>query len=453
MLTKFICMLLTLFNRWYWLLGILLFLAFIVPNSQSMEFTKIHLVNFMVFLLYGIILYKSAKQQASFYTKRNLCFIVFPSSIVISTLFKILSYSVNRDLYVFSKADAILYHSLSLKLSTMNFSESIDSVLSISRLGFDDLGAFLWMSSIFRITPSLFFLNLSHCVIGTITALMLFNIGRFFMPRRYAFMASLAFSLSSYIITMHTLCLKETIMIFFIIASFHFFYFHLHTKRIGYCVLMIVCVFMVFMFRTPTALLLIFSFGLTYIILYAKGPAVLILGIVMIIVIGSTSIYSYTYKRYLRGGDTEVILNRKKELAKGGGVVNQLADPIAAFTGPFPSIKITNLKSGPLYSSGLLYRFLLSGPFFIGVVLAIKNRYFRIYPLLFFFLTNALGVSISVKGLETRLSIPHLAMMYIVAFWFLARYDYDFLPWKISKKCINGYFIGILCLCLLWNLR
>lgn len=444
-------MFVTLINRWYCFLGILLFLVFTVPNSQRVEYVEMHLVNCLACLLYGTILYKSAKQQASFYTKRNLCFIVLPSSIVISALLKILSYSINNDLYVFSKSDAIRYHLLSLKLATMSLPEIIDKVLSI--LGFDDLGAFLWISSIFRMVPSLLFLNLSYCVVGTITALMLFNIGRFFMPRRYAFMASLAFSISSYIITMHTLCLKETIMIFFIIASFYSFYFHMHTKKIRYIISMIVCVFLVFMFRTPTALLLIFSFGLTYILLYTKGLAVLILGTVMMIIIGSTSIYSYTYERYLRGGDTEEILNRKNELAKGGGLINQLADPIAALTGPFPSVRITDLKSTPLYSSGLLYRLLLCGPFFIGGILAVKKRYVKIYPPLLFFLTNAIGVSISVKGLEARLSMPHLAMMYVVAFWFLAKYDYNLLLRRVPEKWINGYFLGVFCLCILWNLR
>lgn len=444
-------MLLNAVNRCYWYIGAILFLCFSVSALQNSAFLYIHIVSFITFFIYGIILYNTAKQPCFFFTRRNLSIIVFSCSIIDSTILKLLSFAVDGDFFIFSQKDAVLYYTISMNVLGMGYIESIKYLFST--FAFDDLGMLLWTSSIFRIIPSLHFLNLSHCIVGTFSALMIFNISRYFMPRRYAFMASLAFSAASFTVMRQAMCLKETVMIFLIIASFHSFYLQLHTKKTGYILLTILCVYGIFMFRTPTALLLIVSFGLTYLLLYTKGVAATILGTFILVLIGSTSLFAYTYDRYLRGGDTELIMERKNDLSRGGGVINQLADPVAAFAGPFPSVKVVAKKQTPLYASGLLYRFLLFVPFFAGVYYIFKSQHLKMYPVALFFLMNALGLVASVKGLETRLSMPHLAMMYIVAFWFLAKYDYNRFSWKISPKVLYGYFIAMLGLCLLWNLR
>lgn len=438
-------------NTSYCYIGFILYLLFFVANMKDMDSFYLSIVSFITFMVYGAVVWKVSLQKSAFFRKSNLFLIVFFVSVFECILYKLLSYYIDADLFLFSKADARRYFYDSIKMSEMNVGESIHYILK--SYGFDDLGAFLSISSIFRLFPTLIFLNLVFCLLGTLSALMIFKIARFFMPRRYAFIASFTFSASSFITTFHSYCLKETIMLFFIIASFYFFYLYVYVKKTGCILLTLLCVSMVFMFRTPTALLLVATFGFAYILLNTKGLAATVLSIVICVLIGSTSLFAYTYDRYLRGGNTEVIMERKNELAGGGGIVNQLADPLAAIAGPFPSINITSIKGTPLYASGLLYRFLLSVPFFIGAYCIVKERYVKMYPLVLFFIINAIGVAISVKGLEVRLSMPHLAMMYIVAFWFLARYDYDKLSWQISHKQLSIYSIGILGLCLLWNLR
>lgn len=179
----------------------------------------------------------------------------------------------------------------------------------------------------------------------------------------------------------------------------------------------------------------------------------MILGVLLSIAIYSSSLFALTYERYLRGGDTDAIIERKMEMAAGGGIVNQAADPLAAFAGPFPSIMMKTTKGTSFYASGLLFRVLLAAPFFIGVYYAFRHKYKRLYPLIFFFLANALGVAISVKGLEYRLSHPHMAMMYLVAFWMLAKYDYHRMKRQLSAIVVYGWFILVTMVCFVWNLR
>ncbi len=438
-------------NRFYCGIGFILFIAFLNSSIQEPAFFALYLVSFLSFSLFGIVIIAIDGKTSSFFNKRNLFIIVFACTFFQVLIYKILSFYIDGDTFLFAKRDAMLYYLESLKIAQMDFMDTIKYISSI--LGFDDWGVILWFSTIFRVIGSNDFSSFVHCLVGTTIALLLFDICRNLMPKRYAFICSFSFSIASFMLVSYSTTVKQTIMVFIIIAAFDCFYNFLRKKKNRSLFLCLIYSSLILLFRIPTALFLIFSFGITLILLYMKGPSAIALTVILGLALCSTSLFSYTFDRYLRGGNTELMLERKNQLAGDGGIVNQLADPVAALAGPFPSIKIQTIKATSLYASGLLYRFLLCAPFFLGTYLIIKKQYVKMYPFVIFFLVNAIGVAISVKGLETRLSLPHMAMMYIVAFWFLARYDYGKLSWKISHPVSYSYFIFIMGLCLLWNLR
>ncbi|WP_321332884.1 hypothetical protein [uncultured Bacteroides sp.] len=446
-------MLLANINRYYWYIGFILFIQLSASVMLNVDFTFVHFISFCTFIIYGIVIDNSSQQVNIFFTKRNLAIIVFSVSVLEVALFQLLSFYIDGDTFVFSKADAIQYYTIGYKMSGMSMIDGFHYMADILGYGFDDWGAFIWISCIFRIIPSQQFLSFSYCIIGTLSSLMLFDIGRNFMPRRYAFIAALSFSLASFMTSFYAQSLKEPIMICIIIASFDCFVTYTRNKKETYLVSALLFVSLVLFFRVPTALLLLFSFGLTWTLLRVKGLTAIVLTILFTVAICATPFFSSSYDRYLKGGDTEAIIKRKNKMAKEGGFVNQMADPIAAIAGPFPSIKIKTIKATPLYASGLLYRLLLSVPFLLGSFFIIKEKYFKMYPLVFFFIMSALGVAISAKGLEVRLTTPHLAVAYIVAFWFIAKCDYGQFSCKISPKLLHIYFASIALLCLIWNLR
>jgi hypothetical protein len=404
----------------------------------------------MTFVSFGTVMSNTYFQKSSFYTIENLVFIVFTYLLFVVGVYHFLSYSIDRDTFVFSKADAMFYFNESMRMSKMDISESFRY---LSKLGnFDDWGVFLWISTMFRIIPSKLFLNFSYCIMGTISAVMLFNIGRNLMQRRYAYMAALSFSIASFTALFHAQCLKETIVVFLVIISFNSFYIFLRNKNFWFLAFSLLWSLSLLLFRIPISLLLIISFGLTLIFIFHKR--ILVPSVILALIIYSISFFrDYTYDRYLRGGDINVIMERKMELSNGGGILNETADPLAAVIGPFPSIFIKAIVPTPLYASGLLYRLLLALPFLLGAIYAFRHKYQKIYPLVFFFLMNAIGVIISTKGLELRLSLPHLAMMYLVAFWLLAKYDYRMIRRRISNKFIYGYFACVVVISLIWNFR
>jgi hypothetical protein len=377
---------------------------------------------------------------------------VFLYSLFAVGLFHFLSYTIDGDTFVFSKKDAMDYFNNSLRLSSMGIGESYEELL---RLGnFDDWGAYLWISSVFRIIPSKIFLNFCYCIIGTISSSMLFYIGRNLMPRRYAYIAALSYSIASYTVLLHAQCLKETIMIFCVIGAFYSFYTFLRFRNYRFLIFTLLWSVSLLLFRIPVSLLLILSFGLTLVLMYSKRIVIPIISVIVALSLFSGSyLITYSYDRYMRGGDVEAIMERKMELANGGGAVNHVADPLAAVMGPFPSIVAKAINRTTLYASGLLFRLLLAFPFVIGVIYAFRHGYKKIYPLLFFFLANAIGVAISVKGLELRITLPHLSMMYLTAFWLLAKYDYHMIRRRLSNKLIYGWFACVVAINLIWNFR
>lgn len=403
------------------------------------------------FLVFAIAVTVSCKKRKRFFTGQNLFFTVLTCLVIEATFFQLASWFIDRDFFVFSKADSMEYYLGALKMSKMGMADSFRYLFL--NFGFDDWGAFLWVTAVFRIVPSILFLDFLCCIMGAFSALMMFNIGRSLMPKRYAYMAALTFSIASFAACHSVGVSKEDVTSFLILAAFYFFYIYLRRKNKIHLVFSLLFSLSILIFRVPVSLLLLFSLGLTLVLMYSKGPFVMILGVLLAVVIYSSSLFALTYEGYLASGNVDALIERKVEMAGGGGIVNQVADPLAAFVGPFPSIMMKVVKHTPFFASGLLFRILLAAPSFVGVYFAFRHKYKRLYPLIFFFLANALGVAISVKGLEYRLSHPHMAMMYLVAFWMLAIYDYHRMKRQLPAIAVYSWFILVAMVCFVWNLR
>jgi hypothetical protein len=354
---------------------------------------------------------------------------------------------------VFSKADAGSYYRESLKMAKMGFGESM-RYLTMRDYDFDDWGAFFGFSTLFRILPEKWFIHVVYCFIGSCSALLLFQTARNLMPRRYAYLSALAFAISSYTIVYHTLFLKETMMVFIVIAAFYFFYTYLRTRKTLYLCLSFLSAGLLMFYRIPTSLLLLFSFAFYFFWKHRKNIIFQLLFVIGGVAVVGTSYVQYSYARYLRGGDVNVIVERKNNMAKGGGIVNQLADPLGALIGPFPSVVAKDeITSISLNASGVLYRLLLVLPFAYGVFYAVKYQRTKLYPLLVFFLLSAIGVAVSVKGLEIRLTFPQLPAVYLFSFWFLAMCDYRKTRLIPTKKIVYGWMVCVVFICILWNVR
>jgi hypothetical protein len=446
-------MLLKQLNKAYWYIGFVIYVLFSFFTIRSRVYLSLYLSSLIPFLLFGIVLWQTTKQQKPFFTASHLFATVLIYSLAEVLLFHQLSLYIDGDTFLFSKIDAIEYYTNSMKMMEMSFVESFRH-LSLQGYNFDDWGAFFGFSTLLSILPEKWFVHVAFCVIGACSAVLLFQTARNLMPRRYAYLSALAFAISSYTVTFHALFLKETLMVFLVITAFYFFYTYLRTKKALHFCLSFLFAGLLMFYRVPVSLLLLFSFTFFLFWKYRKNLIVQLFFIVSIAGAFGSFYIQYTYNRYLQGGDINVIAERKNTLAKGGGIVNQLADPLGALIGPFPSIvakeEITPIS---LNASGLLYRLLLVLPFAYGVFYVVKYKQTKLYPLLLFFLLSAIGVAIAVKGLEIRLTFPQLPTVYLFSFWFLAICDYRRTQLHPTKKAVYTWIACVVFICILWNIR
>jgi hypothetical protein len=108
------------------------------------------------------------------------------------------------------------------------------------------------------------------------------------------------------------------------------------------------------------------------------------------------------------------------------------------------------------YTSGLVYRVLLSFPFWLGVFYIFKAKSEPLYPMVIFVLFEMSALAYLIDGLELRKALPHMPFVYIVAFWFLDKYDTGRLRFKNSEDfkvlfwTVMVLFVLMICY---WNFR
>ncbi len=443
-------MVLKLLDKAYWILGIILFLIFSV-GVENVEDLYVYLTSFVVFVTFGLTLNLFHSKDTKYYTGGNLFWVVSLYSLVYVYLFQQLSWYLTGNYFVFYVLDAESYLAHSLHVKNFDYAQAIEWLSK--RWASDDWGAFMWMTTIFKIHPSQLALAIAHSFIGGFTALCLFYIGRSIMPRKYAFYAALLYSISSYVIVFRSQTLKETIMTFVVVMPIYLLYRYLNTKHILWIILAYLTALLIFFFRIPVAMIVLFVLSWALLPKLDK-TSYIILGVVLLAVLLSSAIFDHFFQLYLYGGDMEMLASRQDRYQRGsGGILERMADPIAAMIGPFPSFIMSNNKATALYNSGLLYRILLAFPFFLGAYWVVKHQFLRVMPLVILFLITAFGVAVSVKGLGVRLSIPHLPFMYLVALW--AIYIIDTKKQKDAriKRLLSLSIAGVCILCIMWSFR
>ena len=129
------------------------------------------------------------------YRDTTLFFTVFAYSLMLGVFFMTLSQYFAGDTFMLSKADAMLYYKGSMRAYDVGFVENVKRIMSIK--SFDDWGAYTYDSFLMSIIPSKYFLNFSYMLIGATSSVLLFRIGRHFMPESYAFVGAMAYGTSA----------------------------------------------------------------------------------------------------------------------------------------------------------------------------------------------------------------------------------------------------------------
>lgn len=379
-----------------------------------------NMVNVITLLAYGFLIWLSCNKHDDFYSGSRLCLVVFIYSVIFVLLFWLVSDYYTGNTFLFSERDARKYERYSMAMKDMDFDEAW---LYIShRWNYDDWGAPMSMAFILKLVPSKVFLNFCYVLMNTISAYCLFDIAKRIMMVQYAYIATLVYAISSYSIFFQGCFLKEEIMMFWVILSFFSFYRYWFSRNVGWLVSTIFAALMLLFFR-PAVLLLLLGGYVSLLLLGEKQSfrrlLLLIIMLAGVLVVGT--LVQSVADRYVAGGDVS-----ETHIFKTTSTFQKIGVAVGALIGPFPQLFAfaDNVNKVPFHSTGILFKFLLFAPFWIGLIYAIRSRKYEVFPIFVFSVLETFAL-IAVFELEIRKFIPHIPFFIMGAFWYMSQYDED----------------------------
>lgn len=424
------------YHRKIILYGLLIIITIVLLrfNTSLNWATCVSLLSFISFIF---IIYESIDYENDYYTPTRLFLTVIIYSCIMVGIYWGLSWYIDGDTYIFSKKDAWLYERVSNIMKDMPFTDSLSYMRK--HHSYDDWGVLVMISSILRIIPSKIFLNFCYVIMGGLTAFFMFKTGCRVMSRQYAYLAALSYTISSYNIFFYGSYLKETGFILLIVLLFNSLYKYIIEEHKLSLVYIIIYSILICFFRPAVTVFIWFGIFVYY--LFRSGSSIIkitAVSIICIVVLLLSSKLQSIFYFYTLEGDIDLLLK-----TKGDPLLSRSADYIinffASLFGPFPTLIGTDKPRSCLYGPGLLYKFFMNLPFWLAVWKIVKNKIVDLYPMIFFILIEAISAAIVQRGFELRITLPHIAMYFMLVFWYFSETDSD--DEKLFNKYSPAFFI------------
>jgi len=422
----------------------MLFAAFFVGGRAYCLMTLVTVLSFLTQMC--LLLYFSRSEDKNFSSK-TLFLTTYMYSVVLGTIYMMVSYYYEGDTFMFSKSDAIFYYENSMRAADKGFIPNAKYFMD--REPYDDWGALFFDSFLMYILPSKLFLNAIYMLTGAISSVMLFRISRHIMPDVYALCGALAYSTSSYLIFFHCTFLKESVFVFFVICAMYYFYKAIMENSFMSYLYVILLIGVLVFFRPAVAAMIVAAI-FAYYAIAKNGHAIslfLYLGVVIIFA-GATKFMIESFDHY-SGGSMDKMIDYGAQQNSYSGGFNYFVSLFGAIFGPFPTL-FPKTEGTPItinfYGAGLTIRQFLMIPFWIGAYYAIKQKNIYLIPVLVFNLFELLATGIMMASLELRKVMPHIPLMYIFSSYGLYQWHKNRLSERWLRICINSLSIGILML-------
>lgn len=411
-----------------------------------------NMVNIITLLTYGFLIWQSCNRPDDHYSNRRLCLTVFIYSFIFVLLFWQVSEYYTGNTFLFSERDARKYERICMVMKDMNFDDALAYISH--RWQYDDWGAPMSMAFVLKIIPTKAFLNFCYVLMNTVSAYCLFDIAKRIMMVQYAYIATLVYAISSYSIFFQGCFLKEEIMMFWVILSSFSFYRYWYSRNLGWLVSTALTGLMLLFFR-PAVLILLLGGYASLLLLGEKQSSRRFLFVIAVlggVLVASTLVQSVA-DRYVAGGDIS-----ETHIFKTTSTFQKIGVAVGALIGPFPQLFAFAKNVVPFHSTGILFKFLLFAPFWIGMIYAIRSRKYEVFPIFVFSVLETFAL-IAVFELEIRKFIPHIPFFIMGAFWYMSQYDEDAdediqsTPYYIwINRLMNASIVVVFIVSLAWNI-
>ena len=426
----------------------LLTIGFMAVKVYDRAFSLMTLCLVISFISQMALMILFSRKEQERFSDKTIFSTVFVYSILICSLFMLISFYYEGDTWMFSKSDALYYYNESSKAARLGIFRGFKYILDTS--GSDDWGALMFFTVLMYIAPYKLLLNTMYFLFGAITSVMLFRTGKAFMSESYAFMAALAYCTSSYVMFFHCTFLKESLFVMIVVSVLYF-----HTRAVSlqsrkFLVYASIGIVLIFFFRPPVAAILAASVFVYYGITMRKTALSLFLYLAAIGLLAvSVSVISTNFERYTAGGSVDAMVNETNNGAYSGGF-NYFVSIFGALFGPFPSV--FSSSNGPsvleFFGAGLTYKLFLIIPFWYGVYSVFKNKVIEMIPIMMFVLVEMLSTGMTMASLELRKVLLHVPFMFTLIFYGLYK---GFIPYKLTRLSTFACYIFAIGVMVLWN--
>lgn len=415
-------------NRVFNLMGLCFFLSFITQMS--------------------LMIYYSHEDEIH-YSDKILFLTVLIYTISLGAFYMLVSYYLDGDTFLLSKIDAMFYYKNSMKFADLGIIKGVEFICRDFK--YDDWGALIFDGIVLSVYPSKLLLNAIYMLMGAISAVFLFRIGKYFMPDAYAFMASLAYSTSSYMVFYNCSFLKESAFVFFTICTMYYlFLFMTNQSRSALLVVVLFIVIQLF-FRPAVSAMEVMAIFIYYAITLKKNAISLFLymAIAIVFVLALKDMQEILDSN-TQGGDVEALVAETNNSSYSYSF-NYFVSLFAAFFGPFAAA-FPKIPESPtwveFYGAGLSYRQFLIFAFWGGVYWAFKKRVMGLLPIIVFVLFELLITGLVCASLELRKVILHIPFMYMMSFYGLYHSSTTKRLTSLSSIVQYGFVISVF---FLWN--
>lgn len=423
-----------------------------------MKMVDIYALNLFTVLLYFFVLHGQFFQPQDRYTKNRLLWIVFFYGLFYIVAYNFISWLHTDNFFVFSDIDARFYDWEAIKMAVRPFREGIYYAIFLNR-DFSDLGAPLVISTVYRVVASNLAVNVFYLLLALFSAAGMFRLGRMLMSSRYAYLATLAFSTSSFFCWFNSSGLKESFIIFLVIYSFLQYYYFLWRRKVKHLVFMTLFLLPLLLFR-PAIMFLVIVSAIAGNVLNRRLTAsklVLVIIFLGLLVYFSTDI-NHVITRFAGGGMSGIIYrNEAAGMVKGSVVFTYLVNFMAGWIGPLPTLSPNYKTLLSFFAPGLIYKNLISIPFILGIYYFFRRGYASFYPIILFAVFELSSLMFIMEGLELRKSLPHFPFIFLIAFGFIDYFSHKESFTRHQRKTLwrimQVSFYVIFVLIFTWNFR
>lgn len=423
-------------------------IGFIAAMTPDRALNVMSITTVVAFITQMLLLLYFSSEDVKDFSERTLYNTTVVYSFLLGIVFMLISDYYEGDTFLHSKADAMYYFKQSIKVQELGLGGNLSRILQ--EVDYDDWAAAMLDTFAMYIIPDKLFLNFIYTLLGGVSAVFLYRIGKYYMPEQYAFVAVLAYSCSSYMVFFNCSFLKESWFVFFVISTIYNQHRAAKEKSTKALVLSAICVVVVFFFRPAVAAFLAAGIFVYYgIDQRGRAISLFLYMAALVVFLASLKMIVEIIEWNTGGGSVDVMVEETSNGSYSGGF-NYFVSIFGAFFGPFPSLfpKLTGPTSLEYLGAGLVYKLFLVFPFWYGTYVAIKKKILDLVPLLIFVLLELLLTGAVCASLELRKVILHVPFMYLLTYYGLYHGASPHQLTKITALPSYLFAIGVL---FLWN--